>query len=581
MARKPVRNGPSQPKQVRCAIYTRKSTEEGLEQAFNSLDAQREACAAYIVSQRHEGWVPVPDIYDDGGFSGGNMERPGLKRLLAEVEAGRVDVIVVYKVDRLTRSLSDFARIVDVLDDAGASFVSITQSFNTTTSMGRLTLNVLLSFAQFEREVTGERIRDKIAQSKAKGMWMGGTVPLGYDVRDRKLVINEAEATTVRHIYSRYLALGCGQLLIEELRRDGYRTKHRPQTSGRGRGGVPFERGSLFYLLSNRMYLGEIGHKGKHFSGEHPAILDHQLWTAVQAQIERNRTKPARPNRRTESSLLTGLVTDGEGRRMTPTHAVKGARRYRYYVTHSAELVRDSAPAWRVPAHDLETVVVTRLKALFTDRRELRRLVNSIDQSAAALHLAFTTGTVLAGRLDAPEQRRSLVTELVTSISLTELHVAIGVSSKALLTRLRICGDEHVAQDDDLLLVAPATRQRAGKEVRLLIPGGEPPRDLGDTKLLAMFAEALTARETLLANPERTVEQMAREMGVCRVRLGCLLRLAFTAPAIIQAVAEPDTKTNIAAEAISKVSLPLCWSRQRALLGSYQQLTCSPKLYQS
>jgi DNA invertase Pin-like site-specific DNA recombinase len=257
---------------IRCAIYTRKSTEEGLEQEFNSLDAQREACAAYILSQRHEGWSALPGFYDDGGFSGGNMQRPGLVKLMADVATGKVDVIVVYKVDRLTRSLADFAKIVDVLDAAGASFVSVTQSFNTTTSMGRLTLNVLLSFAQFEREVTGERIRDKIAASKRKGMWMGGPVPLGYDVFDRKLIVNDVEAEQIRHIMERYLALGSVRSLADELATIGYRTKLRPLRNGTSLGGVPFSRGGLFHLLANCVYTGEVRHKGQTYAGAHDPI---------------------------------------------------------------------------------------------------------------------------------------------------------------------------------------------------------------------------------------------------------------------------------------------------------------------
>lgn len=248
---------------VRCAIYTRKSTENGLEQEFNSLDAQYEACVAYATSQRHEGWKVSAERYDDGGFSGGNMERPGLKRLLADVAAGKIDVILLYKIDRLTRSLSDFARIVDVLDQAGASFVSITQSFNTTTSMGRLTLNMLLSFAQFEREVTGERIRDKIAASKRKGMWMGGPVPLGYIVRDRKLIIEPVEAEQVRHIMRRYLVLGSVRVLVEELNADGYRTKVQNRTSGPHKGGRLYRRGTIYHMLANRIYRGDIVHKGE------------------------------------------------------------------------------------------------------------------------------------------------------------------------------------------------------------------------------------------------------------------------------------------------------------------------------
>ena len=279
---KPVgRHGDGGTVQIRCAIYTRKSTEEGLEQEFNSLDAQREACSAYILSQRHEGWTELPDIYDDGGYSGGNMDRPALKALLAKVAAGKVDVIVVYKVDRLTRALSDFAKIVDVLDAAGASFVSVTQSFNTTTSMGRLTLNVLLSFAQFEREVTGERIRDKIAASKAKGMFMGGPVPLGYNVVDRKLIIDEGEAATVRMIFTRYLELGSGRALQVELDQRGVRSKRRTYRGGRPYGEQPISRGPLYGILQNRIYVGDMVHKGKAYPGLHDPIVGLELFDRV------------------------------------------------------------------------------------------------------------------------------------------------------------------------------------------------------------------------------------------------------------------------------------------------------------
>jgi DNA invertase Pin-like site-specific DNA recombinase len=284
----------------RCAVYTRKSTEDGLEQEFNSLDAQYEACAAYALSQRHEGWVLAKERYDDGGFSGGNMERPGLKRLLADVKASKVDIILLYKIDRLTRSLTDFARIVDVLDAAKASFVSITQSFNTTTSMGRLTLNMLLSFAQFEREVTGERIRDKIAASKRKGLWMGGPVPLGYAVKDRKLVVQANEAEQVRHIMRRYLVLGSVPALVEELEREGYRTKLQRRASGPHKGGCLYRRGTLYHLLSNRIYRGMIVHKGKAHAGEHQPIVDEQLFEQVQAKLADNASGSSR---QTEQAL--------------------------------------------------------------------------------------------------------------------------------------------------------------------------------------------------------------------------------------------------------------------------------------
>ncbi|MGZ5868625.1 MAG: recombinase family protein [Croceibacterium sp.] len=306
-------------KPLRCAVYTRKSTEDGLEQEFNSLDAQREACEAYILSQRHEGWILLPNRYDDGGFSGGSMERPGLKLLLADIEAGLVDVIVVYKVDRLTRSLADFAKIVEQLDAKQASFVSVTQAFNTTTSMGRLTLNVLLSFAQFEREVTGERIRDKIAASKKKGMWMGGPVPLGYEVVARKLVPLPEEAERVCNIMRRYLDIRSVPALIEVLRREGIVTKVQNRTSGPHKGGIPFRRGSLFYLLKNPVYRGKIVHKGQVYEGEHEPIVDKDLWDAVQAQLNEKAPSRKRPTNDPQQPMLRGLLTDPQGRPMVPT----------------------------------------------------------------------------------------------------------------------------------------------------------------------------------------------------------------------------------------------------------------------
>ena len=319
-------SGARQRGRVRCAIYTRKSSEEGLEQEFNSLQAQREACEAFINSQRHEGWVCLRTGYDDGGFSGATMDRPALQRLLADIAAGRVDTIVVYKIDRLTRSLADFARIVEILDTKGVSFVSVTQQFNTTTSMGRLTLNVLLSFAQFEREVIGERIRDKIAASKRKGMWMGGVPPLGYRVQHRKLVIIDSEAEIVRSIFRRYAEIGSVQLLKEEL--DARRIKSKSWTSAAGRviGGKSFSRGALYLMLQNRTYRGEIVHKDQSHPGEHPPVIDQPLWDAVQAQLAGNSGERNVGTRTRPSSLLTGLLFDRDGNRMTPSHAVKRAR---------------------------------------------------------------------------------------------------------------------------------------------------------------------------------------------------------------------------------------------------------------
>ncbi len=321
---------------LRCAIYTRKSTEEGLDQDFNSLDAQREACEAYIASQAGEGWRLIKTHYDDGAYSGGTMDRPALQRLLADIDAGKVDTIVVYKVDRLTRSLADFARIVELFDANDVSFVSITQQFNTTTSMGRLTLNMLLSFAQFEREVTGERIRDKIAASKRKGMWMGGVVPLGYDVIDRKLIINETEAETVRTLFRLYLQQANVRLVKEEADKLDLRTKSRKPNNGRRRGGEPFMPGHIYKLLSKPIYVGEIVHKGERHAGEHEAIIDRETWDGVQEQLGRNAVVRHRASNAKAPSLLAGMLFDEGGNRLVPSHASKAGRRYLYYVSRRA-----------------------------------------------------------------------------------------------------------------------------------------------------------------------------------------------------------------------------------------------------
>jgi site-specific DNA recombinase len=321
---------------IRCAIYTRKSTEEGLEQDFNSLDAQREACTAYIASQKAEDWIALADHYDDGGYSGGTLDRPALKLLLKAIEEGAIDVIVVYKIDRLSRSLMDFAKLVEVFDRKSVTFVSVTQSFNTTTSMGRLTLNVLLSFAQFEREITGERIRDKFAASKKKGTWIGGNPPLGYDVGDRKLIINEAEAETVRFIFQRYLDLGCARLLCADLKERGVVFKRRIFSNGQARGGTPIERSALFCILNNRAYIGEVTHKGAHYPGEHKGIVPRELFDAVQKRLAELSPPLVSSVREPSDATYAGLVFDEAGTSMLATYAKKNGVRYRYYVSRPA-----------------------------------------------------------------------------------------------------------------------------------------------------------------------------------------------------------------------------------------------------
>lgn len=360
----------------RCAVYTRKSTEDGLDQEFNSLDAQREACEAYTASQKSEGWLLVGDRYDDGGYSGGNLERPGLKRLMADIEAGKIDVVVVYKVDRLSRSMFDFLKLVESFERQGVTFVSVTQQFNNTTSMGRLTLNMLLSFAQFEREVIGERIRDKVAASRRKGMWMGGHPPLGYEVRDRKLVVNQHEADLLRHIFERFVALGSATMLVKELAAQEHRTR-------RGR---KFTKGDIYKLLNNRACLGLAVHKGTAYPGEHPAILPQQLWDKVHAilatngGIRRNRTRAQTP------ALLKGLIFGPNGRAMTPSHTRRRGKLYRYYV--AMEAIKESADAClvrRLPAAEIETAVISHLRAFLNTPEIIVRTWQAVRQEDSAV----------------------------------------------------------------------------------------------------------------------------------------------------------------------------------------------------
>ena len=354
-------------RRMRCAVYTRKSSEEGLDQEYNSIDAQRDAGHAYVASQRAEGWIAVADDYDDPAFSGGNMERPGLKRLMADIEAGKIDVVVIYKIDRLTRSLADFSKMVEVFERQGVSFVSVTQQFNTTTSMGRLMLNVLLSFAQFERGVTGERIRDKIAASKRKGMWMGGVPPLGYDVQNRRLVRNESEAKTIRHIFQRFVELGSSTTLVKELKLDGVTSKAWTTQDGKVRDGKPVDKGLIYKLLNNRTYLGELRHKEQWYQAEHPPIVERELWDGVHAILATNGRVRGNDTRATTHFLLKGIVFGSDGRALSPWHSTKkkSGRRYRYYIPQRD--VKEHAGASglpRLPAAELESAVLDQLRAI-------------------------------------------------------------------------------------------------------------------------------------------------------------------------------------------------------------------------
>jgi site-specific DNA recombinase len=421
---------------IRCAIYTRKSSEEGLEQSFNSLDAQREACRAYIESQRHEGWRPIPTHYDDGGYSGGTMERPGLKRLLEDISTGKVDAVVVYKVDRLTRSLADFAKIIEIFDKRGASFVSVTQQFNTTSSMGRLTLNVLLSFAQFEREVTGERIRDKISASKRKGMWMGGTVPLGYDVKHRKLVVNTTEAERVCEIFRQYLKLGCVSKLKVYLERKGISSKERISQTGRRTGGAAYSRGALYSILQNRTYLGEIEHRGQVYLGEHQGIVPRELWERVLAHLRANNHAHQNGLRAAMPSLLVGLLFDERGNRFTPAHAIKNGKRYRYYVSQAAIKNPGShhrGPI-RIPAGEIETLVCSKLRSFLGSPCEMVDSLALQKRNAAATQNILTAAQEWSKRLasEATGETRPFIRSLISRVVVQRASVEVLLDKQAL-----------------------------------------------------------------------------------------------------------------------------------------------------
>ena len=550
---------------IACAIYTRKSSDEGLEKEFNSLDAQREACEAFIRSQKHAGWVTVRDLYDDGGLSGGTLERPALQRLLADIKAGKVEIVVVYKVDRLTRSLADFAKIVDVLDAHGASFVSVTQQFNTTTSMGRLTLNMLLSFAQFEREIAGERIRDKIAASKAKGMWMGGTVPLGYDVKDRKLVANPAEAETVRLIFQRYAELGSVTLLQAELDRLGYRSKRHDGAGGRLAGGRPFSRGILYLILRNRLYRGEVAHKGNVYPGQHEAIVSADLWQIVQDKLATNRRARTMGLGAEAPSLLSGLLFDGDGKRMTPTHANKRGRRYGYYISASLLGRRPSGPnAMRIPAGEVEGLVLDRLRQLMTSRKDIAEALAPFALKARELDLALRRAAELSQQwlMISPGDMRALTHQVISRISLwpDRIEVAIGAAQFAQALGCSLKLDRETAPA--ITLAIAAELRRAGQGKRMVI--GELCEHAINSSLARVLQEAFSTRERLLADTKESLNAITSRMTRSKGRLTALMRVSYLAPDIINDILAGRTAARAQPEAPAQDLARICLSIGRS-----------------
>lgn len=500
---------------LRCAIYTRKSSEEGLEQSFNSLHAQREACEAYIKSQAHEGWAALPTAYDDGGYSGGSMERPGLRQLMADIALQRIDVVVVYKVDRLTRSLADFAKIVEVFDSHKVSFVSVTQQFNTTSSMGRLTLNVLLSFAQFEREVTGERIRDKIAASKAKGMWMGGNVPLGYDVRNRRLEVNEAEAETVRLIFRRYIELGSVDAVVAGLRQAGIRSKTWVTAGGRRIEGADFFRGAVYQILRNPLYVGLVGHGEKRYPGQHTAIVDQDIWDSVQyrisAQRRRLEIRPGSPS----NAMFIGLLFDSRGNPMVPSYSARrrGGIRYRYYVSSpllSGEPEK-AGDIGRLAAGQLEELVLGHIR-------------NTSDPDVS--------GADFLQRLERIEVHRDRVV----------IHLASGE-----------------IQDIAVRFVPK------GGRYRILEARGRARNTRYDPALLKAVVRAHEWRHRLEEGKDKSTRGLARSLGVTHGYVRQLLPLAFLSPDVTEAIMNGRQDTTLSLpDLLHGRNLPLLWKEQVA-----------------
>ena len=567
-------------RKLRCAVYTRKSSEEGLEQAFNSLDAQREACAAFILSQKHEGWAVLPTLYDDGGFSGGTLERPALQRLLADIGAGKVDVVVVYKIDRLTRSLFDFAKIVEAFDARGVSFVSITQQFNTTTSMGRLTLNVLLSFAQFEREVAGERIRDKITASKKKGMWMGGLPSLGYDVQNRKLVVNDEEALTVLHVFRRYVELRSVRTLQAELDAAGVRSKLRTLADGTPYGGQNLSRGALYLMLQNRIYRGEITHKGDAYPGEHPAIVDKALWDKVQAILADNRVDRATGSDAKYPSLLAGLAFDENGERLTPTHAVKKGTRYRYYVSRSliTGVAKDHSEGRRIPAGNLENLVVGRIRTFLVDEGAILNAIRDEHANGADQRRLIGRGRQISEELTTlpPDETRAMLMALLNRVDIRPDRVEIKVHRRQLLELLQAqsinsrapAGRPHGDFDDILTLTVKARLQRVGREMRMLVENADG-QTSADPGLLRIIARAHDFQERLMQDTDLTVPAIANQERVSTGYLSRLLRLPALAPDIITAIINGKHPPQLTAKKLMRLALqiPIDWAEQRKLLG--------------
>ena len=558
----------SKPKRQRAAIYTRKSTEAGLEQDFNSLDAQREACAAFIKSQAQEGWQLLAQHYDDGGFSGASLERPALQQLLSDSEADTVDIVVVYKVDRLTRSLTDFAKLVDLFDQHIVSFVSVTQQFNTTSSMGRLTLNVLLSFAQFEREVIGERIRDKVAQSKAKGIWMGGPVPLGYDLGDRELLVNQKEADQVRQIFALYLETGSVRALKTELDRRAMRTKVRPQRNGRVTGGGPFSRGHLYRLLANPLYIGKLPHKDLLHDGKHDAIIEPDLWEKVQSQLAGNRRGCGRTVAQ-HPSLLSGILSTGDGHKFVPSHAVKKGKRYRYYIER--RLVQGEGvgvKGARYAAPEVETAVIAIVQRFLADPTQLVTALPLANASPTSVKQLRDKATAISRKLGDTQEVLRIIPQILSAVIVHPDKLEL-ILNRMILAR---CLDADIAAEDPTYVISsPCKLARRGQELKFVLPLRDDPEQYSnrDPVLIQAVAKANLWWQWIKDGEVQSLREITQREGLDKPQVTRRLRLAFLSPILVRRILDGLQPTGLTVKTLTReFDIPLDWADQEDLFTS-------------
>ena len=549
----------------RCAIYTRKSHEEGLDQDFNSLDAQYEACSAYVASQAGVGWTLRDKRYDDGGISGGHIDRPALQELISDIKAGLVDVIVVYKVDRLTRSLTDFAKLVDVFDAYDVSFVSVTQAFNTTTSMGRLTLNVLLSFAQFEREVTAERIRDKFAASKAKGIWMGGTCPIGYRHQDRKLYIREDEAAIVRTLFQLYLDHRNVTKVKAEADKLGFLSRQRTRRCGKSAGGKPLSRGLIYRILQNPIYIGKIQHKEKLYKGQHEAIIDTKLWDAVQAQFNKHASKRKTHHNNKSRALLTGLLFDDAGNKLVTHSTSNHGRTYNYYVAQKLR-IGDEDSGWRIPIKTIEPIIINTLTSAFSSKEALLELLGLQTPSAHLLQTLANQGQELSTKIEGADHQdlKDLLNQLIDKIILAPNCLNIIFEPLGLEEHF----DIDLPEGSTVSISKPLTIKRRGQEMKMVIGGLEKKNSNADPALIKLIAKAHLLKTELEGGMVDSIKAFAAKHKIDHGDAKNLIPLSYLAPSIVEDILSGYQPADLTARRLKHLSnLPTDWTDQRQFLG--------------